>query len=106
MHSVLLATQLREVYSACKRYMKLVVGEEGTKYLGSRLQMYLLSGGRGPVGNLAVLRLCLTRTDIHHMKITPTATSSTTDRLTAMATMYSVLRRGLPLLDCTPGVIE
>ena len=45
-----------------------------------------LLSGRGPVGSLAVLWLCLTRTQIHHMKITPTATSSTTDRLTAMTT--------------------
>lgn len=67
----------------------------------------LLSGG-GPVhvGSLAVWWLCLTRTQIHHMKITPTATSSTTDRLTAIATVCPIVRRGLPLLDCRPTVIE
>ena len=66
---------------------------------------HLLSVGRRPVGNLAVLRLCRTRTQVHHVKkTTPTAISNTTDRLTAIATKYSVPRKGLPLPDCTPRV--
>lgn len=73
--------------------------------LGDQLHVQCtdLRFGRGPVGNLAVLRLCLTRTEMHHTKITPMATSSKTDRLTAIATM---VRTTLPLLDCTPGAIE
>lgn len=78
----------------------------GDKIMLSELIITDLLSGRGPVGSLAVLWLCLTRTQIHHMKITPTATSSTTDRLTAIATVCPVVGRGLLSLDLTPTGIE